>query len=564
MKNYTHHNNELRKNHINENVYLKGWVAKKRNLGGLIFIDLRDRFGITQLVVRPESPSYEEASSVKSEYLIEAKGIVKLRESVNPQLPTGEIEVDVLELSIINTSKIPPFTISDKEAVSEEVALKYRYLDLRRPLQQQYILKRSEITKNIRHSLEDLGFLELETPYLVKTTPEGAKEFLVPSRLYHGEAYALAQSPQIFKQLYMVAGFERYFQIARCFRDEDLRSDRQLEFTQVDIEASFVDQDDIMSITEKVIENLMKLLNKNIKFPLKRMSYKEAFDSYGSDKPDIRYELKIENFNDTFKGFEIPIFKDKVLRGFTLENNALFTRKYFDKLTEEVKKNHGDTLAYLKLENGQLSGSISKFVNATIMKENTVMLIIPGTYDGSTQAAGAIRKTIARDLGMIDESKDELLWVTDFPLLEYDETENRFYAKHHPFTSPKDANELKNNPKDALAKAYDLVWNGYEVGGGSIRIYDQEVQMLMFETLGFTEEQIKEKFGFFVEALQYGTPPHGGIALGLDRIVMLATKTENIKDVVAFPKTQSAKDLMMMSPSKVDEVSLKELGLKVE
>ena len=311
MKNYTHHNNELRKKHINENVYLKGWVAKKRNLGGLIFIDLRDRFGITQLVVRPESPSYEEASSVKSEYLIEAKGIVKLRESVNPQLPTGEIEVDVLELSIINTAKIPPFTISDKEAVSEEVALKYRYLDLRRPLQQQYILKRSEITKNIRHSLEDLGFLELETPYLVKTTPEGAKEFLVPSRLYHGEAYALAQSPQIFKQLYMVAGFERYFQIARCFRDEDLRSDRQLEFTQVDIEASFVDQDDIMSMTEKVIENLMKLLNKNIKFPLKRMSYKEAFDSYGSDKPDIRYELKIENFNDTFKGFEIPIFKDK-------------------------------------------------------------------------------------------------------------------------------------------------------------------------------------------------------------------------------------------------------------
>jgi len=565
MKKYTHNNNELTLSNLGNQVLLKGWVAKVRNLGGLIFMDLRDRFGITQLVVKPESPLYDVASQIRSEYVIEVKGEVIERESKNLNMVTGAIEVLVNELTILNTAMTPPITISEQDNISEEVRLKYRYLDLRKQSSKNYLIKRSEITQSIRKTLLSNDFLELETPYLVKTTPEGAKEFIVPSRLYHGEGYALAQSPQIFKQLYMISGFEKYFQFARCFRDEDLRADRQLEFTQIDIEASFITQADILELGETIMSRLFsEVLGKELTLPIPRLTYQVAFDMYGSDKPDLRFDLKLENYTEKLAAYQIPLFEGKAaIRGFMIENNALFTRKYFDKLTEIVKKNHGDALAFVKNEAGQLSGSVAKFVTTELIPEGYTLFLVPGTYEGATNAAGALRKELGKDLKLIDESMDALVWVVDFPLFEYSEADQRLYAKHHPFTSPKHIEEFKTNPKDMLANAYDLVWNGYEIGGGSIRIFNQEVQNQMFETLGFTQEEIKNKFGFFMDALKYGTPPHGGIAFGLDRIVMLATKTDNIRDVIAFPKTQSARDLMMESPSPIDESQMIELGLKV-
>lgn len=565
MKKYTHNNNELTLSNLGNQVFLKGWVSKVRNLGGLIFMDLRDRFGITQLVVKPDSPLYALASQIRSEYVIEAKGEVIERESKNSNMKTGSIEVLVSELTILNTAMTPPITITEQDNISEEVRLKYRYLDLRKPTSKNYLITRSKITQSIRNTLLTNEFLELETPYLVKTTPEGAKEFIVPSRLYHGEGYALAQSPQIFKQLYMISGFEKYFQFARCFRDEDLRADRQLEFTQIDIEASFITQTDILELGETIMSRLFsEVLGKELTLPIPRLTYQVAFDMYGSDKPDLRFDLKLENYTEKLSTYQIPLFEGKsAIRGFLIENSALFTRKYFDKLTEIVKKNHGDALAYAKNESGLLSGSVSKFVTTDLVPEGFTLFLIPGTYEGATNAAGALRKELGKDLKLIDESMDAFVWVVDFPLFEYSEADQRLYAKHHPFTSPKNVEEFKTNPKDMLANAYDLVWNGYEIGGGSIRIFNQEVQNQMFETLGFTQEEIKNKFGFFMDALKYGTPPHGGIAFGLDRIVMLATKTDNIRDVIAFPKTQSARDLMMESPSPIDESQMIELGLKV-
>lgn len=566
MTKYSHHNNELTMNHLNERVYLKGWAAKLRNLGGLIFIDLRDQYGITQLVVKPESPLYEKASLVRTEYVIEVQGVVIERESKNKQMLTGDIEVLVDDLTILNKAQTTPIIISDQDNVNEEVRLKYRYLDLRKPNSKNYLVKRSQITQSIRQTLLNASFLELETPYLVKTTPEGAKEFIVPSRLYHGEGYALAQSPQMFKQLYMVAGFEKYFQIARCFRDEDLRADRQLEFTQVDIEASFITQDDMMALSENVMKNIFKdVLGKELTTPFKRLTYEEAFDQYGSDKPDLRFDLKLEDYTQKIKPYNIPLFEGKpCIRGFLVPTHSMFTRKYFDKVTEIVKKNHGDALAYAKNEGGQITGSVGKFLDDEIVLDNHTLFLIPGTYENATNAAGALRKVLGKDLELIDESMDSLLWVVDFPLFEYSEEDQRLYARHHPFTAPKDPSLFKTDPKSMLAKAYDLVWNGYEIGGGSMRIYDQDMQNLMFETLGFSAEEIKSKFGFFIDSLKYGTPPHGGIAFGLDRIVMLLTKTDNIRDVIAFPKTQSARDVMMESPSPIDAAQLKELGLKVE
>ncbi|CCV64542.1 Aspartyl-tRNA synthetase [Alteracholeplasma palmae J233] len=568
MKNkYTHHNNELTLNNVGEAVLLKGWVAKKRNLGGLIFIDLRDHFGITQLVIRPEHPQYELISSLKSEYVIEVSGTVLERENKNNQIITGQIEVDVKNLVLLNESETPVISMQEESESLEETRLKYRYLDLRRPSVQKYLIKRHEITQSIRQTLLNNKFYELETPILAKSTPEGARDYLVPSRLYEGQFYALPQSPQIFKQLYMVAGFEKYFQVAKCFRDEDLRADRQPEFTQIDVEASFITQEDIMELTEEVFANLFKnVLNKKITLPLQKMDYKDALNLYGSDKPDTRFECLIEDLTSILNGYAIPLFEGKeTIRAIRVKNDKSITRKKLDEYAALVKKHHGEALAFLRKENGQLSGSIAKFIEKEdFILEDELVLIVPGKTENVLPALGALRLKVASDLNMIDETKDNLLWVVNWPLLEYDSEEQRYYAMHHPFTAPQDAHILENNPKDSLAQAYDIVWNGYEVGGGSIRIHRQQVQNLMFKTLGFSQEEIKSKFGFFVEALKYGTPPHGGIALGLDRVVMLATKTNNIKDVVAFPKTQSAKDLMLEAPDFVEPIQLKELNIKVD
>jgi len=570
MKAYTHHNNALTIKHVGEHVFLKGWASKVRNLGGLIFIDLRDREGITQLVVKPENSFYDIGLKIKNEYVIEAKGIVIERESKNLNLNTGEIEVDVKELKILNTAETPPIIISDNTDALEDTRLKYRYLDLRRPVMQNFLIKRHQITQAIRSVLVEEGFLELETPILGKSTPEGARDYLVPSRLYAGHFYALPQSPQIYKQLFMVAGLEKYFQVARCFRDEDLRADRQPEFTQIDIEASFVDMDDIQHVIEKIMVRTFKqVLNVDIQVPFLKMSYQEAMETYGSDKPDMRYELHIKDYLPYLKSSEIPLFAGREhVRGLYVENAESITRKKIDGYTDLVKKNHGDMLAYVRMQNGQYSGSIVKFLSEEVLqslklKEGSILFLVAGEFEKVSSALGALRIACAEELKLIPSDVYKFVWIVDWPLLEYSEEDQRFYAKHHPFTAPVDPMVLKNNPKEAMAKAYDIVLNGYEIGGGSIRIHNQEVQRLMFDTLGLTQEDIQHRFGFFVDALKYGTPPHGGLALGLDRVVMLMTQTTNIKDVVAFPKTQSAKDMMMQAPSDVDESQLDELHIKV-
>lgn len=567
---YTHHNGELNRKHIGMTVYLKGWAAKVRNLGGLIFIDLRDRFGVTQLVIKPENPFYATALTLRNEYVIEAKGIVIERENKNANIPTGAIEVEVSELIVLNTAETPPIMVTNETDALEDTRLKYRYLDLRRPVMQQFLMKRSEITQAIRSVLVEEGFYELETPILGKSTPEGARDYLVPSRLYPGTFYALPQSPQIYKQLFMVAGMEKYFQIARCFRDEDLRADRQPEFTQVDIEASFVDQEDVMAIVEKImVKTFKKVLNVDVNAPFLRMSYHDALSLYGSDKPDMRYEMTIQGYENHFQSIELPLFAGKkYLRGLILENGQDVSRKRIDHLTQVVKKNHGESLAYIKYAEGQYTGSITKYLtedqlNSLHLKESNVLFLVPGNdFEKVSSALGALRIELANLYEMVPSNSYKFLWVVDWPLLEYNEEEGRYYAKHHPFTAPVSVEQLKNHPKEAMAKAYDIVLNGYEIGGGSIRIHNQDVQRLMFDTLGLSKEDIQNRFGFFVDALKYGTPPHGGLALGLDRVVMLMTNTTNIKDVVAFPKTQSAKDMMMQSPSDVDQVQLDELKIK--
>ena len=566
---YTHHNNELNINHIGKEIFLKGWAAKVRNLGGLIFIDLRDRFGITQLLIKPDNPFYEIALKVRNEFVLEAKGIVIERESKNSTIQTGEIEVEVSELKILSVAENPPIIIANDTDALEDTRLKYRYLDLRRPVMQNFMIKRHEITQAIRSVLVEEGYYEMETPILGKSTPEGARDYLVPSRLYPGHFYALPQSPQIYKQLFMVAGFEKYFQIARCFRDEDLRADRQPEFTQVDIEASFVDMDDVQGIVEKVlVKTFKKVLNVDVKAPFLKMSFQESMEKYGNDKPDMRYEMLISDYTSYFKSIDLPLFNNKEqVRGIILEQ-GLVTRKRFDQLSELVKKNHGDALAFIKLSETQYSGSIVKFLNENELKglnlkEGNTLFLIPGQFDNVSSALSALRIELANEFKLIPENEFKFLWVTDWPLLEYSEEEKRYYAKHHPFTAPVDPEVLRKDPKHAMAKAYDVVLNGYEIGGGSIRIHNQDVQKLMFDTLGLTKKDVEERFGFFVDALKYGTPPHGGLALGLDRVVMLMTNTQNIKDVVAFPKTQSAKDTMMQAPSTVDLVQLDELGIKV-
>ncbi len=573
-------NTSLTLNNVNELVSLYGWVARKRDLGGLLFIDLRDRSGIIQLVIRPESECYETALSLKNEYVIKAIGKVVQREKKNEELKTGEIEIDVTELNVINQSKELPFSLTEYTNALEDTRLKYRYLDIRRNEIKEKIITRHEIMQIIRNFLSSEDFVEVETPVLCKSTPEGARDYLVPSRVNPGKFYALPQSPQIFKQLLMVGGIERYFQIAKCFRDEDLRADRQPEFTQVDIEMSFVDENDVRALTEKLIAKVFKEIKGiDISLPLKQMKYDDAIKYYGSDKPDLRFDLIIQDVTNVFKNTEITFIKDSVLKNgvvnaIVIPNSAThFTRKEIDKCTEFVRNLKASGLMYIKMEE-ELSGSIVKnltdtekeeLIKALDLKKEDIAFLVVGEYKIVKNALGALRCKIAKDLNLIKKNDYKLLWVTDFPTFEYSEEEKRFVACHHPFTSPKDedVDKLLTDKEHCYSKAYDIVINGYEAGGGSIRIHDEKIQKKMFEALELSQEDIEEKFGFFVEALQYGTPPHGGLALGLDRLTMLLTETENIRDVIAFPKTASASDLMSDCPNFVSEKQLEELKIEI-
>ena len=576
----TVYNTDININNVGENVTLYGWVMKKRDLGGLVFIDLRDRSGIIQLTVRPENANYKLASSLKNEYVIKVTGKVVERENKNTKIATGEIEIDVEELELLNKSEEIPFSLEDNTNALEDTRLKYRYLDLRRNEIKDKILTRSKVTMAVREYLDQNAFLEVETPILCKSTPEGARDYLVPSRVNKGKFYALPQSPQIFKQLLMVGGIEKYFQIAKCFRDEDLRADRQPEFTQIDIEMSFVEENDVMTLAEGLVAYVWKKIkNIDIELPLMRLPYVDAINLYGSDKPDLRFDMKINEISDVFKNTEFGVFKtvlesNGIINAIVVKNAAdKYSRKDLDKLTDYVKTYKASGLAYLKF-NEEISGSIAKVVTETEIEElkstlniedNDLVLIVSGKKEIVKTSLGALRCKVARDQGLIDNSTYKMLWVTDFPSFEWSEEEGRYMSCHHPFTSPKDedVDKLINDKANCYSKAYDIVINGYEAGGGSIRIHDQEVQQKMFEALELTPEEIKDKFGFFVDALKYGTPPHGGLALGLDRMVMLLTNTENIRDVIAFPKTASASCLMSECPNDVAEKQLRDLSIKV-
>ena len=574
-------NNSLRLTDKDKEVTLYGWVQKKRDLGGVCFIDLRDRSGIVQLVAR-EGKCYEVASSLKSESVIKVKGIVSERESKNKNIPTGDIEIELSEIELLNSSNDLPFEISDDTTALEDTRLKYRYLDIRRRTVTNNLITRHKITMAIRNFLDKNNFLEVETPVLCKSTPEGARDYLVPSRVNKGKFYALPQSPQIFKQLLMVGGIERYFQIAKCFRDEDLRSDRQPEFTQVDMEMRFVDQDDVMALTERLIAHVFKEIRGiDIKLPLMKMKYDDAISKYGSDKPDLRFDMPICDITEVFKNTNFSVFKNIVdengiINCLVVKDAASkYSRKGLDQLTEFVKTYKASGLAYLKFED-EVTGSVAKVVSEEeisklkdllgIEKNDLVLIIADKKYNVVKTSLGALRCKLARELGLIKKDDFKLLWVVEFPSFEYSEEEGRYVACHHPFTSPldSDVDKLIDDKAHCYSKAYDIVINGYEAGGGSIRIHDEKVQEKMFRALELTEEDIKNKFGFFVEALKYGTPPHGGLAIGLDRLTMLLTGTDNIRDVIAFPKTASASCLMSECPNTVDEKQLDELNIQIK
>lgn len=566
---------------VGEVVELYGWVAKKRNLGGVIFIDLRDRSGIIQLIVNPENKHYNIAESLKNEYVLKVVGEIKERSNKNPNLATGEIEIDVKELTLINTASELPFEIAGNSSVAEELRLKYRYLDIRRDTIKDKLIFRHKLTMAVREYLDSINFVEIETPILGKSTPEGARDYLVPSRVNKGNFYALPQSPQIFKQLLMVSGIERYFQIAKCFRDEDLRADRQPEFTQIDLEMSFVEENDIMEVVENMVAHVFKKTkNINVELPLMKMKYDDAINYYGSDKPDLRFDLKISDITDIFKNTDFSMFKEGlanngVINAIVGKNCAdKFSRKEVEKLEETVKTYRANNLFYLKF-NEELTGSISKYISEAELsalktnlgiEDNDIVFVVCGKKSVVKIALGALRIKLARLLNLIDESIYKLLWVVDFPSFEYSEEDNRYYATHHPFTAPKDedVDKLLTDKGNCYSKAYDIVINGYEAGGGSVRIHDALTQAKMFEALGFTKEEAEQKFGFLMGAFKYGTPPHGGLALGLDRLVMLLTGTDNIRDVIAFPKTASASDIMNECPNTVDEKQLNELGIKLK
>lgn len=585
MAKRTHASNELSETLQGEHVVLKGWVQRRRDLGGLIFIDLRDRTGITQVVFSPDvAEAHALADKVRSEYVIEVEGKVILRaeDQINPNVPNGKIEVEATSLIVINTAKTPPFQIEDRTDVSEDLRLKYRYLDLRRPVMFDTFKMRSDVTRTIRNFLQNEGFLEVETPILTKSTPEGARDYLVPSRVHEGEFYALPQSPQLFKQLLMVAGFEKYFQIARCFRDEDLRADRQPEFTQVDIETSFLTQEEILEMNERLIQAVMKdVKGIDIPAPFQRMKYQEAMDRYGSDKPDVRFDLELVALNDIFDGCDFKVFADTVAQGKQVKSINIkgaadkYSRKDMDELTKFVGIYGAKGLAWLKVTEEGLNGPIAKFFDealaAALMERmgaeiGDILVFVADKAPIVAASLGALRTKLGQDLGLIDESQFAFLWITDWPLFEYSEEDGRYYAAHHPFTRPfdEDIELMDTNPAAVRAQAYDIVLNGYELGGGSLRIYERDLQEKMFKLLGFTEEEAKAQFGFLLEAFEYGVPPHAGLAFGLDRFVMLLAGRTNLRDTIAFPKTASASCLLTDAPSEVSPDQLSELSLAIK
>jgi aspartyl-tRNA synthetase len=581
----TYYCGEVTEEAIGKKVTLKGWVQKRRDLGGLIFVDLRDRTGIVQVVFNPDvsKEALETAEKIRSEFVLDVVGTVVAREegTINKNLKTGKVEIQAEKVTILNEAKNPPFVIADHSDVSEEVRLKYRYLDLRRPVMFETLKMRHQVTKAIRDFLDSEGFLDIETPILTKSTPEGARDYLVPSRVHPGEFYALPQSPQIFKQLLMVGGVDRYYQIARCFRDEDLRADRQPEFTQVDIETSFMSQEDIMSLMEEMMKKVMKdVKGMDIETPFPRMAYHEAMSRYGSDKPDTRFGLELVDLSEIVKDSSFKVFASAVANGGQVKAINVkgaagkYSRKDIDALTEFVSRYGAKGLAWLKAEEEGLKGPIAKFlseeeqkaINAALEVETgDLLLFVADKKSVVADSLGALRLKLGKDLDLIDQSKFHFLWVTDWPLLEYDEEEGRYYAAHHPFTMPfrEDIELLDKNPAEVRAQAYDLVLNGYELGGGSLRIFERTVQEKMFKALGFSEAEAREQFGFLLEAFEYGTPPHGGIALGLDRLVMLLAGRTNLRDTIAFPKTASASCLLTEAPGEVSSAQLEELHLSL-
>lgn len=574
---------ELREANIDETVTLMGWVQKRRNLGSLIFVDLRDRTGICQIVFDSavSEAAFEKANTIRNEYVIAITGSVRKRESVNNNIATGQIEVFADSLKILCEADVPPIHVDDNDDANERLRLKYRYLDLRKPKMQNFLFTRHRIASATRRFFDAHGFVDVETPMLTKPTPEGARDYLVPSRVNLNKFYALPQSPQLFKQLLMVSGFDRYYQITKCFRDEDLRADRQPEFTQIDVEMSFVDEEDVRAINEQLLKHIFKeVADVDVELPLLKLPYNEAMTRFGSDKPDIRFGFELKSLNEVFKDTEFKVFSDALasggdIRGININGfGDRFSRKDITKLEEFAKTYGAKGLAWIKFNQGEVQSSITKFLNETSIetlksifyaKDGDMILIVSDKPSVVFDSLGALRCEIAKQLGILDPKDYKFLWVTDFPLFEYDEEDHRYVAKHHPFTSPKDEDidKLESDPANCRAKAYDIVLNGYEIGGGSIRIHDSAVQERMFKALGFSEEEAREKFGFFIDAFKFGAPPHGGIAYGLDRVTMLITGTDNIRDVIAFPKTQDAKCLLTNAPGEAEQKQLNELYLSL-
>lgn len=570
----------VRKEHVGQEMTLKGWVGRRRDLGGLIFIDLRDREGIMQLVINPETVSsdlMEQAEKVRSEFVLEVTGQVVAREQANPALPTGEVELQVSSLTILNTAKTTPFEIKDGIEASDDTRLRYRYLDLRRPEMLANFKLRAAVTHSIRNYLDELEFIDVETPMLTKSTPEGARDYLVPSRVSKGHFYALPQSPQITKQLLMNAGFDRYYQIVKCFRDEDLRGDRQPEFTQVDLETSFLSEQEIQDFVEGLLARVMKeTKGVEVKLPFPRMTYDDAMNAYGSDKPDTRFEMLLQDLTELVKEVDFKVFSEaSAVKAIVVKGAAdNYSRKDIDKLTEYAKQFGAKGLAWLKVANGELTGPIAKFLTGLTSKlterlqllDNDLVLFVADELEVANHTLGALRTRLAKDQGLIDESKFNFVWIVDWPMFEWSEEEGRFMSAHHPFTLPTEASahHLEDDLASVRAVAYDIVLNGYELGGGSLRINQKELQERMFKALGFSAEQAHEQFGFLLEAMDYGFPPHGGLALGLDRLVMLLAGKDNIREVIAFPKNNKASDPMTQAPSTVADSQLEELALHIQ